>query len=96
VIGLTKTAGLDYASRGVRINAVAPGWVRTPMTIAMEDDPGFYSFLEAGAPMGRPAAPEEITGMVLFLCSDEASYVTGQTFAIDGGQTVRGLFPQLP
>jgi NAD(P)-dependent dehydrogenase (short-subunit alcohol dehydrogenase family) len=96
VIGLTKTAGLDYASRGVRINAVAPGWVRTPMTIAMEDNPKFYSFLEAGAPMGRPAMPEEITGMVLFLCSDAASYVTGQTYVIDGGQTVRGLFPQLP
>lgn len=96
VIGLTKTAGLDYASRGVRINAVAPGWVRTPMTIAMEENPQFYSFLEAGHPMGRPASPEEVSGMVLFLCSDAASYVTGQTFVVDGGQTVRGLFPQLP
>lgn len=66
------------------------------MTIAMEDNPQFYSFLAAGAPVGRPAAPEEIIGMVLFLCSDAASYVTGQTFVVDGGQTVRGLFPQLP
>lgn len=66
------------------------------MTIAMENNPEFYSFLEEGAARGRPAAPEEITGMVLFLCSDAASYITGQTFVVDGGQTVRGLFPQLP
>ena len=77
----------------MRINAVAPGWVRTPTRLAMEDNLQFYSFLEAGAPLGRPARPEEITGMVLFLCSEAASYVTGQTFVVDGGQTVRGLFP---
>ncbi len=96
VIGLTKTVGLDYAARGVRINAVAPGWVETPMTQAIEDIPGLRQFLSDGSPMHRAAQPEEIAGTVLFLCSDAASYVTGQTFIVDGGQTVRGLFPYLP
>lgn len=95
VIGLTKTAGLDYASRGVRVNAVAPGWVETPMTRGMEDIPGFWDYLSNGAPIHRPAQPEEIAGTVLFLCSDAATYTTGQTYVVDGGQTVRGLFPYM-
>ncbi len=95
VIGLTKTAGLDYASRGIRVNAVAPGWVETPMTRGMEDIPGFWDHLTQGAPIHRPAQPEEIAGTVLFLCSEASSYTTGQTFVIDGGQTVKGLFPYM-
>lgn len=96
VIGLTKTAGLDYAPRGVRVNAVAPGWVQTAMTEAFKDNPAFWDHLTQGAPIGRPAQPEEIVGVVLYLASDAASYTTGQTFVVDGGQTVRGLFPALP
>lgn len=95
VVGLTKTAGLDYASRGIRINAIAPGWIETPMTRAMEDIPGFWKFLEDGHPMHRAGKPDEMAGVVLFLCSDAASYVTGQTYVADGGQTVRGLFPYM-
>lgn len=93
VIGLTKTAGLEYAARGVRINAIAPGWVRTAMTEALAEAPETERFITQGHPMHRGAAPEEIAGTVLFLCSPAASYVTGQTFVVDGGQTVKGLFP---
>lgn len=93
VIGLTKTAAIENAHRGIRVNALAPGWVRTPMTKGWEEDKEFNDKLKAAAPMHRGANPEEITGMVLFLCSNAASYVTGQTFVIDGAQTVRGLLP---
>ncbi|TAK56587.1 MAG: SDR family oxidoreductase [Gammaproteobacteria bacterium] len=96
VLGLTKAAGLDYAAWGIRVNAVAPGWVETPMTSAVENVPGLRQFLCAGSPMHRPARPEEIAGTVLYLCSDYASYITGQTFIVDGGQSVRGLFPGSP
>ncbi len=93
VIGLTKTAAIENAHRGIRINALAPGWVRTPMTRGWYEDEELNARLKAAAPMHRGAEPEEIAGMVLFLCSDAASYVTGQTFAVEGGQTIRGLLP---
>jgi NAD(P)-dependent dehydrogenase (short-subunit alcohol dehydrogenase family) len=93
VIGLTKTAAIEHAHLGIRVNALAPGWVRTPMTKGWDDDTGFNAQLKAAAPMHRGAEPEEMAGMVLFLCSDAASYVTGQTYLVDGGQTVRGLLP---
>lgn len=93
VIGLTKTAAIENAHRGVRVNALAPGWVRTHMTEGWDSDEEFNRKLRLAAPMHRGAEPEEVTGMVLFLCSDAASYTTGQTFVVDGGQTVRGLLP---
>lgn len=87
VIGLTKAAALDYAKRNIRINALAPGFVATPMTQRWLDDPEFRAVLFAHSPVGRAAQPEEITGIVLYLCSDLASFATGQTFVIDGAQT---------
>lgn len=93
VIGLTKTAALENAHVGIRVNAVAPGWVRTPMTQSWDDNKDLNAKLAAATPMHRGAEPEEIAGMVLFLCSDLASYITGQTYAVDGAQTIRGLFP---
>jgi len=89
VIGLSKAAALEYASKGIRINALAPGLVETAMTKAWFDDPNIRSVFLANSPMGRVAQPEEMAGMVLFLCSDFASFATGQTFVIDGGYTVR-------
>jgi NAD(P)-dependent dehydrogenase (short-subunit alcohol dehydrogenase family) len=85
VIGLTKAAGIEYASQGIRINALAPGLVETPMTKAWFDDPKIRSVFVANSPIGRVAQPEEMAGMVLFLCSNLASFAVGQTFAIDGG-----------
>jgi NAD(P)-dependent dehydrogenase (short-subunit alcohol dehydrogenase family) len=93
VIGLTRTAAIENAHRGIRINALAPGWVHTQMSRDWDEDKELNAKLKVEAPMHRGAQPEEMTGMVLFLCSDAASFATGQTFILDGGQTVRGLLP---
>jgi NAD(P)-dependent dehydrogenase (short-subunit alcohol dehydrogenase family) len=89
VIGLSKAAGIEYASQGIRINAIAPGLVETPMTRNWFDDLEMKNFFLANSPIGRFAQPEEIANMVLFLCSDLASFAAGQTFAVDGGYTAR-------
>jgi len=89
VIGLSKAAGMEYASRGIRINALAPGLVETAMTKPWFDDPNIRSHFITNSPIGRVAKPEEMAGMVLFLCSDFASFAVGQTFVIDGGYTAR-------
>jgi NAD(P)-dependent dehydrogenase (short-subunit alcohol dehydrogenase family) len=87
VIGLSKAAAVEYASKGIRINALAPGLVNTAMTKAWFDDPNMSAYFTANTPIGRVSQPAEIAGMVLFLCSDLASFAVGQTFVIDGGYT---------
>lgn len=87
VIGLTKAAAIDYAKSGIRVNALAPGLVETPMTQRWLDDPAMRNIVLSGPLMGRAAAPEEIAGTVLYLCSPMATFATGQTFIIDAGQT---------
>ena len=89
VIGLTKAAAIEYADQKIRINALAPGLVETPMTKQWFDDPAMRSFFLANSPIGRFAQPEEVASMVLFLCSDLASFAVGHTFAVDGGYTAR-------
>jgi NAD(P)-dependent dehydrogenase (short-subunit alcohol dehydrogenase family) len=86
VVGLTKTAALEYAKRGIRVNAICPGWIRTPM---VEGDFAAHPELEthaAGrAPMGRLGTPEEVAAAVVWLCSEAASFVTGAVLVADGG-----------
>jgi len=87
VVGLTKSAAIEYARKGIRVNAIGPGLVATPMTQRWLDDDAFREAFYAASPIGRAAEPAEIAGMVLHLASDEASFTNGQLFVIDGGQT---------
>lgn len=87
VIGLTKAAAIEYAAQGIRINALAPGLVETGMTAHWFADEKTRSTLLANTPIGRAAQPEEMADMVLFLCSDAASFAAGQIFVVDGGYT---------
>ncbi len=83
LLGLAKSLAKELGSRGVRVNAVAPGLIETAMTAAMPDD-AKAQFLKT-VPLGRPGKPEDVSGVVRFLCSDAAGYVTGQTIVVDGG-----------
>lgn len=86
VIGLTKSAALEYVRQGIRVNAVCPGTTRTPMMEAfMGGDPAMERMMESASPMGRMATPDEIAAAVVWLCSDAASYVTGVALPVDAG-----------
>ncbi len=89
VVGLTKSAALQYAAQGIRINAVCPAFTRTAMIQHLLDDPDAEERLARSHPMGRLAAPEEVAGAVLWLCSDAATFVTGHTLPVDGGYLAR-------
>jgi NAD(P)-dependent dehydrogenase (short-subunit alcohol dehydrogenase family) len=88
VLGLTKSAALEYGHRGVRVNAVCPGTVLTPMVEAATQLPGLEEQLVALHPIGRIGTPEEVANAVLWLCSDDASFVLGHALAVDGGYVV--------
>ena len=87
VVGLSKAAAIDYATQGIRVNAIAPGLVRTPMTERWLNDPAMRNAVLADSPIGRAADPEDIAGLVLFLASDHASIITGAVYPIDGART---------
>ncbi len=92
VIGFTKSAALEYATRGIRVNDVCPGLIRTPMSDQLEaagQGEELRKMRELFVPMQREGRPEEIASTVLFLCSDAASYITGQSISVDGGYVMR-------
>ncbi len=88
VVGLTKSAALDMAQQGIRINAVAPGPIDTGLLHRMINGAIPMEVIASGVPMNRIAQPDEVAQGILWLASDNASYVTGHTLAIDGGFTV--------
>ena len=90
VNGLTKTAALEYAKQGIRVNTVCPGFIRTPLfERGMSANPQMVEALAAVEPVGRLGKPEEIAAAVVWLCSDAASFVTGLPMVVDGGWTAQ-------
>jgi glucose 1-dehydrogenase len=89
---MTRTLALEYATRRIRVNAVAPGAILTPMNESWAEDPLARAGVESHIPMGRAGRPEEIAAIFAFLASDEASYITGQTIFACGGLTLFGDF----
>lgn len=85
VVGLTKTAALDYATQGIRVNAVGPGFIHTPLIAAMEEDKQANEMLVSKHPIGRLGKPEEVAELALFLSTDRASFMTGAYVPVDGG-----------
>ena len=85
---LTRTLALEYAGRGIRVNAIGPGATITPINRAWVDDPEKRAEVEKHIPMGRAGTSEEMAAVAAFLASDEADYITGQTLFVDGGLTL--------
>jgi len=83
VVGLTKTAAIEYAKEGIRVNSVGPGYIKTPLLNVLDDDT--LDMLKGLHPIGRLGKPEEVAEIILWLASDKASFVTGNYYAVDGG-----------
>jgi NAD(P)-dependent dehydrogenase (short-subunit alcohol dehydrogenase family) len=87
--GFTKALALEAARFGIRVNAVAPTFVRTPMTEGYFADPEFSEFVQSRIPLGRCATPEDVADAVAFLASDAATSITGTSLRVDGGWTAQ-------
>jgi NAD(P)-dependent dehydrogenase (short-subunit alcohol dehydrogenase family) len=91
LISFTRTVAHEWAPFGVRVNAIAPGWIETEMNEALRRDRHWYDEVRATIPMGRWGTAEEVASVALFLASDAASYLTGSVIVVDGGQTISRL-----
>ena len=91
---LTETLAMEFADRGVRVNAVAPGAIETPINAEKFEDPDQRKEVEAMIPWNRVGQSEEVAACVAFLASDEASYVTGHTLFVDGGMSLYPSFEE--
>ena len=88
VAQLTKSLAIAYAAEGIRVNALAPGWVATPFTQALREDPQRNAAILARTPLGRWAQPDDIAGAAVFLCSPAARFITGAVLPVDGGYLI--------
>ncbi|KAF2014389.1 NAD(P)-binding protein [Aaosphaeria arxii CBS 175.79] len=89
LLGITRNAALDNSTHGIRVNAVCPSWVQTPMMARVfEATPEFEDMINRVVPLGRIAQPEEVSDLIVFLSSPKASYITGQGYIVDGGATL--------
>ena len=88
VSGITKSMSLELAALGIRVNAVAPGMIRTPMTSSMFEDPDNVRKIRAAHPLGREGEPEDVAAAICFLLSADAGFITGVVLPVDGGNTV--------
>lgn len=94
LVGLTQNQAADYGPHGVRVNAVAPGVIRTPINAArLDDNEWFRDTLLGMTPMGRFGDPKDIAAAIAFLCCDDASFITGQVLAVDGGWSTTKFAP---
>lgn len=88
IVQLTKSLAIAWAGEGIRVNAVAPGWIETPLTAALREDAARSQAILARTPMGRWGTPEDVASPVLFLASDAAAFITGAVLAVDGGYLI--------
>jgi NAD(P)-dependent dehydrogenase (short-subunit alcohol dehydrogenase family) len=88
---MTRTLALEWARHRIRVNCIAPWYIRTPLTEELLQDEAYLKVVLRATPMRRVGAPDDLVGAAIFLCSDASAYITGQTLAVDGGMTIAGF-----